>query len=279
MIKFDLVEDRFSVNDTLSCKLSILVGVDSFAYMVTDDHNHIKVIREYDFDKRLHRHRWLDQTLNADKWLQAGYSHTRIAIDDSRMALSPKRLFREEEKWSYLAHLSSAAAAPEVDVEEVDGFGAVLVYSVLPEIKQRLEQAFPEAEWTHLNACLLKALNQHGQNQPGFHLWVLVKDKQLKIMAFDRGALHFINSFPFYSAHDFLYYIMLVCQQVGVKPKDTPLYLAGRLMADSEIYRRLERYMPKLHFWVPPTSLVLGDKVKALPSYFFADLLATRQFG
>ena len=162
MIKFDLVEDRFSVNDTLSCKLSILVGVDSFAYMVVDDHNHIKVIREYDFDKRLHRHRWLDQTLNADKWLQAGYSHTRIAIDDSRMALSPKRLFREEEKRSYLAHLSSAAAAPEVDVEEVDGFGAVLVYSVLPEIKQRLEQAFPEAEWTHLNACLLKAIDQHG---------------------------------------------------------------------------------------------------------------------
>ncbi len=278
MIKFDLVEDRFSVNETSLCRLSILVGMDSFAYMVVDERENVKIIREYDFDKRILRNRWLDQILTSDKWLQHVYKDIRIAVDDPQVALSPKRLFKEEDKLTYLTHLSASLnAGAEVVAEEVDDFGVVLVYHLLPEIKLRLLSSFPYPTWTHLNVCLLKALRQHAGNQAGFHLWVMVKEKELKIFAFDRSALHFMNVFPFFSAHDFLYYTTMVCQQIGVKPADTPVFLTGRLMADSEIFRRMERYFPRLSFQKPLPTPIPGEKTKTLPGYFFADLFVIHQ--
>lgn len=280
MIKFDLVEERFSSHETSLCRLSILVGMDSFAYMVVDDRDNIRVIREYDFDKHIPRDRWLDQTLTTDKWLQPVYKEARIAIDDPRVALSPKRLFKEEDKRTYLAQLSdSVNAATEVRSEEVDPFGIVVVYSMHSETRIRLQKSVSNPIWSHLNICLLKALQQHAGGQPGFHLWVMVRDKELKIFAFDRSALHFMNAFPFLSAHDFLYYMMMVCQQIGVKPADTPVFLAGRLMADSEIYRRMERYFPRMSFLPPKPSPNFGERTKTLPGYFFADLLSIHQYA
>ena len=66
---------------------------------------------------------------------------------------------------------------------------------------------------------------------------------------------------------------MLVFNQFDLTVEETPVFLSGQLMEDSEIYRLLVRYVKKLQFLDPPAFFQYGTKLAHHPKYLYFDLL------
>lgn len=269
MINFDITEYNFSKKDTDRYELSILHGVDSFAYMIKDDSANVLAIREYF---------WPDGKQSLPVWsgddkLQLPYKRVKIAFSNGKFCMVPQRLFQETEKATYLGHLSPVRNSRAIFSDNVSQHQAELVYEVDSPALEHVERHFPQAQKRNLHTLLLEAIRSHAASQSSYHLAVHIGHKQVLIYAFDRTNLMLANAYPYQSAQDCLYYILLVYEQLGLKPEHTPLFLAGRILEDSDIYRLLSRYVRHLNF-LPALPVQTGPQLQRRPSYFFYDLYA-----
>ena len=99
------------------------------------------------------------------------------------------------------------------------------------------------------------------------------------VFVFEDKGLLFSNAFPYQSAKDFIYFLLLPYQQFGLKPGKTPVYLSGQLVEDSEIYREALRYLKGPRFVEPPAFFHLGSRINQEPRHFYFDLLGLSLCG
>lgn len=241
--------------------------------MVTDQKQEIQVLREYVLDARPAKHGLeLAAIFASDAHLKAAFSRIRVASSCRPSAIIPHRLYIEAEKQTYLSPLCELAEDDLVLHDEATRLAVHLIYPMSASMRRLLQQHFPAFRLRHLNTCLLAALQGHLAAQSGYHVFVHVSGAQLLVMAFDRQELLLVNTFPYKSAKDFLYYVLLAYQQLGLPKADTPLFLSGQLVKDAEIYRLLYRYIDAVDFLSPPAVLKPGNKLGQFPPYFYFDL-------
>ncbi|MCB0634161.1 MAG: DUF3822 family protein [Saprospiraceae bacterium] len=269
MINFDITEYNFSKKDTDQYELSILHGVDSFAYMIKDNSANVVALREYYWPEG-------KQSLpvwSGDDKLQSHYRRVKIAFSKGKFCMVPQRLFQETEKATYLGHLSPIKNSNNIFSDNVSQHQAELIYEVEAPALESIERHFPQAQKKNLHTVLLEAMRPHASSQTSYHLAVHIGQKQIMIYAFDRTNLMLANAYAYRSAQDCLYYILLVYEQLGLKTEISPLFLAGRILEDSDIYRLLMRYVRKVSF-LPELAIKRGPQLQRQPAYFFYDLYA-----
>lgn len=269
MINFDITEYSFSKKDTDQYQLSILYGVDSFAYIIRDGKANVLALREY---------YWPEGKRGTSPWdedhkLQCHYRLVNVAFGNGVFCMVPQRLFREAEKLTYLAHLSQVDPASTVFSDNLSQHQAELVYQVDEALVNEVTEHFSYAQKKNLHTVLLEAMRSHAATQTSYHLAAHVSQKQVLIYAFDRTNLMLANAYTYRSAQDFIYYVLLVYDQLGIKASEAPLYLSGRVVEDSEIYRLLHRYVQTFSF-LPANNLNRGPQLERYPGYFFYDLYA-----
>ncbi|PHN01775.1 DUF3822 family protein [Flavilitoribacter nigricans] len=274
MINFDITEYNFSRKDTEQYQLSILYGVDSFAYIIQDAKGTVVALREYHWQDGKQKATFLEE----DEKLHFNYRQVKVAFSKGVFCMVPQRLFQEEEKATYLGHLAKIRRSGNILSDNISQHQAELVYEVEESALQEIDRYFTRAPKRNLHTILLESMRSHAATQASYHVAVHVTQKQLLIYAFDRTNLMLLNAYRYNSAQDFLYYVLLVYEQLGLKTGGVPLYLAGRILEDSDIYRLLIRYIRKLSFLAPDRTKI-GPQLERHPAHFFFDLHALANSG
>lgn len=274
MINFDITEYNFSRKDTDQYQLSILYGMDSFAYIIQDAKEQVVALKEYYWPDGKQKVAFLEE----DEKLHFNYRQIKVAFSKGVFCMVPQRLFQEEEKATYLGHLSKIRRSGNILSDNISQHQAELVYEVEETAMREMDRYFNRAPKKNLHTILLEAMRSHAATQHSYHVAVHVFQKQMLVYAFDRTNLMLLNAFQYSSAQDFLYYILLVYEQMGFKTADVPLYMAGRILEDSDIYRLLVRYIRNLTF-LSPGRVKRGPQLERHPPYFFFDLFALANSG
>lgn len=269
MINFDITEYNFSKKDTDQYQLSILYGMDSFAYIISDTKATVLALREYYWPEG----RQTFPLWEEDQKLQLPYRKVAVAFGKGLFCMVPQRLFQEAEKATYLGHQSILTNSGNILSDNLPQHQAELIYEADDLSLKHAERYFPSAEKKNLHTVLLQAIRSHAATQGSYHLAVLISQKQLFLYAYDRTNLMLANSYTYRSAQDFLYYVLLAYEQLGIKTDQAPLYLSGRILEDSDIYRLLTRYIKNLSF-LPSSKIKRGPQLERHPHYFFYDLFA-----
>ncbi|GJM32968.1 MAG: hypothetical protein DHS20C18_19690 [Saprospiraceae bacterium] len=278
-LRFEIVEEQLSKKFSSVKELSILIGVDSFAYMVNDENLYIQILKEYTFKPLQPGQNWGDiiaPILEKDKHLRASFNHIWLGIDHQIATLVPNRLYRSDEKMAYLDNLAVLTERDELVSDDMPYLSAKLIYPFDQTLHALFKKTFPGYRSYHLVTTLVKALRPHTAKQNGYHLFVLFHSQSIRVMLFDKNDLLFINYFTFKSASDVVYYIMMIIDQFSLSTIELPVYLAGQLLKDSEIYRLLCRYLNAVRFMEVPPQFELGNHLGRYPEYFFYDLLSLR---
>ncbi|MFK8104021.1 MAG: DUF3822 family protein, partial [Saprospiraceae bacterium] len=105
-ISFEIFEDQFLVNSTQSYNLSILVGMDRFSYLISNNQQQVLGLRSYLYPEPSQNVAALKTALHnvflEDKLLQLSYQKTTIACWYPKNTYVPNRLFQAENKSTYL---------------------------------------------------------------------------------------------------------------------------------------------------------------------------------
>lgn len=277
MITREIIEDLFSARNTLSYELSILIGVDSFDYVLTDAGHQVLALLTSSFDpaKSTLSEQIRQEQERKHQLLKHSYKNVKVAYANEKMTLIPSRLYNDAERLTYLSQTITLKADDEIRVNDLPVLQAKNVFAIPNAIIDLVQQHFSGVRVFHLTSALLTGFRQSiTPSERQFRVLVHLSGDLLYITLFDHAHLFFCNCFTYKNAKDFLYYILLVFKQFNLNPEETPLWLSGRLVPDSEIYRLLYRYIRHLHFVRLPAFYQAGPKLSEEPAHFYFDLLS-----
>lgn len=276
-ISIDISEDTYSKLRHQDYELSILLGVDSFAYMLSDERRQVVALREYVPEQAgsffLQDTLLLQEIIQNDKRLQDNFRTVRIGLSGQAPSLIPARLFNPLEKKTYLSHLSGLPENAEILADDLGELSCRGIYAMPAPVLGTLRQHFPGCRFMHLSSALLQTWHKLPQAAgPGSCVCLHLHGAELILALFSNGMLQLCNSYAFQSAEDFLYFVLLGLHQQNLDNNHTPVFISGKLLPDSAIYKTLERYFRQLQFLPKPGQVALGPALQQNPDYFYADL-------
>lgn len=275
MIRLDLVDNNYSKKYTLQYELSILIGVDSFAYMVTSAQQEVLALKDYTLaGSQMRRFVELENIYQEDPKLNASYRSMRIGFKTKSFTFIPNRLFKESEKKSYLDHLQQVHPNDQIRVDHLQFLSIRNVYSIPAKLYEFTHRKFNGARSFHVNTALLGTLYSLATRQGESQLYLHVRPNEVQFFLFKEGILHYVNSFDYQSEKDFIYYVLLVFDQFQLKQDQLPVFLSGHLMPDSEIYKLLGQYIKNVQFIEAPAFFRFGPAFQKHPNYLYFDLLS-----
>lgn len=269
-IIFDILEDDFTKRSSPTFELSILTGIDSFTYMVSDGQQNILALREYLLDEKNMQD--FQQTLESDRLLALQYRNSRIVWVGDLSTLIPGRLLNNDDRQILLGHLTDVPENTLLKNDQLTPLSAVNVYGIEEARWNMLKGKFPGARLFHIHTALFWGYRKYAAQQGGMQVFVHVRPSFFHLLIFDGSNLLLANRYAYQSAKDFLYFILLIFDQFKLSQENTPLLLSGKLLSDSEIYRLLARYIRQLDFLKPPAFFQFGPKMTQKKHYFYFDL-------
>ncbi|MCB0651541.1 MAG: DUF3822 family protein [Saprospiraceae bacterium] len=273
----EIIEDNYSRSFTSALELSILLGVDSFTYMISDGNNQSRLLKDYTLEKHVNQEDEVKNILSSDKQLNAAFRSVLLGIDNPHSTLIPTSFYHEKERRSYLEHLMPLVDQSAIFTDSIDGQSAQNVYAVKSSVLSIFEEHLPGFHILHFSSVMMRTLESHAKANPGHQVYVYFRPRSLRIFLFDNGRIKFSNSFDFTGVKDVLYYVLLVLEQHGLDNTQTPVFLLGQLLRDSELFRLLYRYIDKLFFFEHEAPVKMGSKLGKMPSWFFYDVLSLNQ--
>lgn len=283
-LSVDIIEDTYLNKSAAAANnLSILIGMDRFAYLIHTADHQVLALREYEQEPRASTAPKqgqttfslpdLEQICAEDAYLRHSFARIRIGWATPFSAMVPKRLYDADHKAAYLQYLTHPEGQWDYSADELPNFEAVQVYAIPGEGLSWCRKQFPNSEVLHASTAFLSGARALLNGQPGGRrLFIHISPGALRLTLLNETHLYFTNSYTFQTAKDFLYYVLAVVDECELDQETTPVLLSGQLIEDSEVYRLLYRYFRKLSFVPCPPQLSLGPQVSALPQHLYTDL-------
>jgi len=272
-----MADQRQQVDNKLAKKLSILLGVDSFSYMVCGAE---RVLQQYfthtfkqaqgkhpdELSDLLYRHRAILDP--------SSYQQVEVGIFQPIFTVVPDRLYQNGQDAAYIEHLTPLQEQYALRSESLTDLKARFIYAVPRASLRLLQQQFATAEPKHLVAALTQQFPRLIDLREGPHLLCYITDKRVLLVAYANGDFLFANSFGFRSSNDFIYYVLLAFDQLKMDPYEANVYYSGKLAEEGEIHKLLHRYIDKVQPLPLPEEYTLRGDLKQHPAYYYLDLLS-----
>jgi hypothetical protein len=283
MIPFEFIEDTFDKKNTSVYELSILLGMDSFVYMITDGQQQQQVLSQFPFRDQQHPYHSkhypleaLEAYLNKHALLKARFRTVKLGIHSSLFTLIPERLYSEKDKKNLLIHLSETAALHEVRADQLGNLNSRLVYSLDRKLADLIKRHFSSARIFNMNSTMLLATHQlASQEREGYQFYLHVDGHYMRIFLFEGKNLLAATQNAYQAPQDLVYYVLLTFEQFRLSPADQPVFVCGSIHRDSDLYNQLYRYVQHIHYLKAPAFLQKGPQTKAIAEYQFFDLFSS----
>jgi len=130
-------------------------------------------------------------------------------------------------------------------------------------LHETLKQHFANAFITDVHTVFL----QQVLNLPA-GIYTLVSSDSLTVAAIEKpGKLQLFNRFDYQTAEDFLYYLLLVCDELKTDREKIPLVLCGTITQQSKIYDVCYRYFSNILFLKPDTGRHYSKALAEVPAH------------
>ncbi|SER08475.1 DUF3822 family protein [Neolewinella agarilytica] len=274
---YDITAAAFRPEGTHDYELSILTGMDSFAYIIRDQQkNELLAYRSLNFTAA-ERDNWpesFNRLVQADDKLRSlRYGNSILGWEEERLTLVPDELFDAANPRVYLEQLTLIGLDDVVRSERFNELGGQLLFAADRSRIDAVERRLHTKRTHHMAGGVLTAWGLRSRRLGHRSVSALVRGNQIFLAAHQNGNLQFFNTFPFANAQDALYYLLLVYQQCGWAPSRVPLYLCGEITEHSDLYRQFYRYVEDLRFCqygAPPST---PPELAGLPGHLYFELL------
>ena len=272
MILYDIKDEDALLRDVQESKLSILIGMDSFSYIIQHPERGLHRFRFVQVDEAKGDNiQKLDYALRGEAALQRQFQEVRVAFLTHLFTAVPDRLYKLGENRAYLEHIGPLQDDDLALTDDLMPVKAHQIYQVPERLIQVLQQILPPHRQRHWSTLFINHFGNQHFSGSGHQLYLYILGNKLHVVLFREGELEFQNAFSFQSSKDCLYYTMLVYDQFGLTPDKSVVHLCGQIMTDSDIYRLLDRFLPHIPTMPLPGHFKLAKALLKFPPYFYVD--------
>lgn len=277
-LKTTIPNEAFNQKRTHQYKLSILIGVDSFLYLVLDDSNKAVLLKEYVIDKNVPYSKLpaeqIHELFNADRLLKLPYANIKVAFANRKQIFIPNRLYNPAKKEVYLSHSTQIKVSDQIQSNDMTALRAQNIFAADRATLNFLEQMYPQLRCYHIHAVLYNGfLEQTHHERSTFFL--NIRDQNAHLFFYQGKELIFSNAFPFKNPEDFVYYVMLVFDQFNLNPKEQTVTVAGNFKESGEYHDLLSQYVQYIQPIQSPANIKFEELPhKRIDSHYYFDVMS-----
>ena len=277
-INQEIVEFAFSAKATQTYELSLLVGADSVYCLVNDAQLNVLVLKSFHFDHRRDK----SATLNLkavfieDEMLKLPYRVTKIVFTTPHFTLVPTKFYDDKSRLAYFENLTSLSGNEQFEFDVIKNIESHNIYLAESSLITAMKSTFPHAQYYHYMTPLIQGYQKIASRRDGHQVFANIRDGQVQVLFFDGKDLIFVNSFPFRTPQDLVYFILNIYEQFKLSPEVTPLSISGSLTEDSDIFKFIYRYVRYINFVSTPSYFRFGQQFTGIPQHFYFDLFSIK---
>lgn len=191
--------------------------------------------------------------------------------DEILQLLFSKVLLGVDEKYSLVPNEFSFTINKTEQLVQSCG-NAQLVFELAAPLLQVLRKLFPASEVLHLNSTYFQLLSEYLVDSTE-KLFVNVSQSHLDIIRFNEAKeLQLMNRYDYQAASDFIYFVLLCCEDLKIDREKTELILIGEVDIQSKIYDLCYRYFRHINFIQKPEAVHFSKAFDVFPKHLHFNL-------
>ena len=238
-------------NKESDLKLSIHVFVNGLSFFTHNQKtNKASQIHRAVFDTFIHLenlHENIRAALKENGILEQNYSEVRCSVENNLATLVPKSLFEETALHEYVQKDVDLKPNDFITYDVEPSSDWICVYAPFVNVNNMLLDNFGSFSYYHAVTVWLRALSQHSATE-GALAWSLYKEQDhLHIALLRNKKLQFYNCFEATKPKDVVYYVLLTTKEKNISPNEVPLFIAGDIAVNDEIYKGLHEFVRSIN--------------------------------
>lgn len=255
---FQLEEQQYSfaIYDKRSGKLHVLRSVSLNAASPGDMLSKLKV------------------SVTSEDMLQVPFSEIKVSISYTPFTLVPRVLFKEELTRNYLSLSAEVLDSDTVTANNIKSAFIRNIFSVPAQDVAYIREVFDGPRLFHVGSALLESAMRNKELFADQQLILDIKPGIIHLLYFEKKEFRFMNQFRFTNREDFLYFVLIVCDQFSVDRNTCDMKLSGEIMPDSQLFGELWKFFKNISFLPVNENIVLPKELQEIPLYIFNTLLS-----
>lgn len=266
------IDRDFQAINTKNNRLSIQFRLDGFSFAQIDSiSKKVLLVEDYRVplmlgDEAVYQNEKVNlrfEDFLAEKQIhRQDYKSIHIVIDNCYFTLIPSVLFDEKHAGDYLKQVHKLPENFMLKIDELSAFDSKNVYGVYAPLFYNLLDHFLRFEIKHTASVFIQQMSVLQKMNKGNAVYVEVGISNIHVIAFENDKLIFSNTFSFKEKEDFIYFILLVYNQLNFKPETIPLFFSGNIDRSSPLYEIAYQYIGVLDFpRAEKSGLVFGKDI------------------
>ncbi len=189
----------------------------------------------------------LEKIYAKDDVLQISFAEVLIGLNTPYSLIPPDFAFMKKE-----GELMQRCAVANTNI----------AFGTEEEVLPVFSKLFKRSKVLHLNSTLLHLLPEYLNDNPE-KIFVNVQSNQLDVILFRADhSLVMMNRFDYKTETDFIYFLLLCCDELKVNRENTDLVLIGEVSEKSKIYDACYRYFKIIQFIEPVSNISFSKEFK-----------------
>jgi hypothetical protein len=182
--------------------------------------------------------------------------------------LIPEALYRKDDEIVYFKKNFTESFRYNIHCQKNQQNHLYIAYGTEPELEAELSHLFQDPQIWHHSQALLAGFT--GQSSTDKDVWLQVHRETMDIIVSENRKLLLMNSFQWQTNEDVLYYILFVCEQVGVNTEKCTLTITGEIIEGSALYILLYNHFQNVKLPVRPSGVPVSFAKNELPFHEYA---------
>lgn len=153
---------------------------------------------------------------------------------------------------------------------EINGLGINLAFEASTQLQYAIRAAFGNVEIQHLNTTLLKQLSQTLDYND--KVFVNINHESFDLLKFENSSLKLINTYNFKAPQDFIYFVLLCCDELKINRETTELVLMGEIDRKSNLYDICNKYFMQVTFVNAPAGLSFSNAFEDFAPHLYYNI-------
>jgi hypothetical protein len=197
-------------------------------------------------------------------------SSALVSVWDHRFCLVPQSLFDASHAEALFQTACGAPADDEIILfNTLKNPEAVLLFSIQKDLKQETDATFQKTAYFHVMQPLLRDLSDLPETESAHKILIHIRSGRFDMLIAENGKPVFLNSFPYQSPEDVVYFCLFSMETLGLKAEKVPVHISGQVERQSMVYRQLHKYVRNLNSIARTRHAAFSQELDVLPRHFF----------
>ncbi len=211
------------------------------------------------------------ENISASSKILRNYEFRQVfaGLISNEYTLIPEALYRKDDEILYFRKNFSESFRYNIHCQKDIQKHLYIAFGIEPELQSELTHLFQDPRIWHHSQALIAGYAAYSSSKDK-DVWLQIHRESIDIVISENRKLLFVNSFQWQSSEDVLYYLLFVCEQLGVNTEKCQLTITGEVVEGSPMYLLFYNHFRNVSLPVKPNTVSNSFIQEELPFHEYA---------